>query len=89
MREIAAAQIADTIARLCIEAAHDLPEDIEGALRHARAVEPSPLGVIVLDQILENARVARAEMVPLSQDTGVTVVMLEIGQDAHVTGGYL
>jgi fumarate hydratase subunit alpha len=62
---------------------------VENALRSAREAEPSPLGVQVLDQILENAEVARTRMIPLCQDTGVTVVMLELGQDAHVTGGYL
>ena len=89
MREIDAADIRDTVARLCVEATHDLPEDVESALRSARASEPSPLGIVVLDQILENAQVARTQMVPLCQDTGVTVVMLEVGQDVHVTGGYL
>jgi fumarate hydratase subunit alpha len=89
MREITSADIAGTVARLCIEAAHDLPADVEGALRTARSGEPSPLGVIVLDQILENAEIARTQMAPLCQDTGVTVVMLEVGQDVHITGGYL
>lgn len=89
MREISSAAITGTVARLCIEAAHDLPADVEGALRSARAGEASPLGIIVLDQILENAEIARMQMVPLCQDTGVTVVMLEIGQDVHITGGYL
>jgi fumarate hydratase subunit alpha len=89
MREIGIATIADAVARLCIHATHDLPADVESALHAARAAERSPLGVIVLDQILENAEIARTEMVPLCQDTGVTVVMLEIGQDVHVVGGYL
>jgi fumarate hydratase subunit alpha len=89
MREIPTTAIIDAVARLCIEATHDLPADVETALHRARAAEPSPLGVIVLDQLLENAQVARTEMVPLCQDTGVTVVMLEVGQDVHVTGGYL
>lgn len=89
MREIEAAAITETVARLCIEAAHDLPADVENALRHARATEPSQLGVLVLDQILENAEVARAKRIPLCQDTGVTVVMLEVGQDAHIGGGAL
>jgi fumarate hydratase subunit alpha len=89
MREISSADIAGTVARLCVDAAHDLPADVEGALRTARAGEPSPLGVIVLDQILENAEIARTQLVPLCQDTGVTVVMLEVGQDVHITGGYL
>jgi fumarate hydratase subunit alpha len=89
MREIEAATITATVARLCIEATHDLPADVEDALKAARATEPSPLGMLVLDQIIENADVARRRMVPLCQDTGVTVVMLELGQDAHVVGGYL
>lgn len=89
MREISAEAITREVARLCIEATHHLPADVEGALRSARAGERSPLGVIILDQILENAEVARAQMVPLCQDTGVTVVMLEVGQEVHVGGGYL
>lgn len=88
-REVPSNSIEETVARLCVEATHHLPEDVESALRRARDSEPSPLGVIVLDQILENAEVARAEMAPLCQDTGVTVVMLEVGQDVHITGGYL
>jgi fumarate hydratase subunit alpha len=89
MREIEAGRIVETVARLCIEATHDLPADVESALAAARARERSPLGIVVLDQILENAEVARRELVPLCQDTGVTVVMLEVGQDVHVAGGYL
>jgi fumarate hydratase subunit alpha len=89
MREIGAGRIVKIVARLCIEATHNLPADVESALAAARAAERSPLGIIVLDQILENAEVARTEMVPLCQDTGVTVVMLEVGQDVHVAGGYL
>ena len=89
MRTIEASDVRDAVARLCVEATHDLPADVEAALAGARAAERSSLGIIVLDQILENARVARAEMVPLCQDTGVTVVMLEVGQDVHITGGYL
>jgi fumarate hydratase subunit alpha len=89
MREIWADDVIAAVARLCIEAAHDLPADVETALRAARAGERSPLGMIVLDQILENADVARAQSIPLCQDTGVTVVILEVGQEVHIAGGYL
>ena len=89
MREIAAAAITETVARLCVEAAHLLPEDVEAALVGARGREESLLGLQVIDTIIENAAYARANLVPLCQDTGVTVVMLEVGQDAHITGGYL
>lgn len=89
MRPIDATLVTDTIARLCIEAAHQLPDDVRAALERARMAEEAPLALQVLDTILENADVAQTRMIPLCQDTGVTVVMLEVGQDAHITGGYL
>lgn len=89
VREIQAATITETIARLAIEATHFLPGDVEGAIRDARQTERSPLGIQVIDEILENAEVARTRMLPLCQDTGTAVVHLEIGQDVHITGGYL
>ncbi|GIW12630.1 MAG: fumarate hydratase [Tepidiforma sp.] len=89
MREVPAELITDTVARLAIEATHFLPEDVEGAIRAARATERSPLAVQIIDEILENAQVARERMLPLCQDTGTAVVILEIGQDVHITGGYL
>lgn len=89
MREVSAAEISETVSRLAIEATHQLPADVEGALKAARETEKSPLGVQVLGEILENAEIARTRMLPLCQDTGTAVVHLEIGQDVHVTGGYL
>ena len=89
MREIHVDEIRTTVARLCQEAACLLPEDVVGALESAREREQSPVAVKVLDQILLNADLAREELLPLCQDTGTTVVFLDIGQDAHVTGGYV
>ncbi len=89
MREITADQITETVARLAIEATHYLPEDVEEAIRRARQTERNPLGVQIIDEILENAEIARSRMLPLCQDTGTAVVMVEIGQDVHITGGYL
>ena len=89
MREIEAAAITETVARLAIESTHFLPEDVEGAIREARETERSPLGVQIIDEILENAEIARQRMLPLCQDTGTAVVHVELGQNVHVTGGYL
>lgn len=89
LREIDVAQVTETVARLAIEAAHFLPEDVETAIRQAREKERSPLAVQILDEILENAEVARRRMLPLCQDTGTAVVYLEIGQDVHFVGGFL
>ncbi|MCC7087664.1 MAG: fumarate hydratase [Chloroflexi bacterium] len=89
MREINADQITETVARLAVEATHFLPEDVEGAIREARQKERNPLGVQIIDEILENAEIARTRMLPLCQDTGTAVVMVEVGQDVHITGAYL
>ncbi len=89
MREIEAGAITEAVAKLAVEATHFLPEDVEGAIRDARETERSPLGVQIIDEILENAEIARERMLPLCQDTGTAVVHVELGQDLHVTGGYL
>ncbi len=89
MREITVQEITDTVARLCMEANYYLPEDVLASLQAAREAEPSPVGKEVLDRILENAEIARREQMPLCQDTGLTVIFLEIGQEVHVVGGGL
>ena len=89
MRELHIDDIRETVKRLCIEATCLLPDDVVGALQTARKREESPVAIRVLDQILLNADLAREEMLPLCQDSGTTVVFLDIGQDVHVTGGDL
>jgi fumarate hydratase subunit alpha len=87
VKEILAVQITETVARLCIESNYYLGEDVLAALRSYREAEISPVGREVLDQILENAEIARSEQMPLCQDCGLTVVFLEIGQEIHVADG--
>jgi len=77
------------VKQACIEACRNLPEDVLEALRHAHQIEESPAGREVLEQLIENAEIARAEQMPICQDTGVTIVFVEIGQDAHIVGGDL
>jgi len=86
VREIDSATIADTVARLCQEAAYNLPDDVVQALRSALDREESPRARHVLEMLLENAEIARRARVPLCQDTGTSVIFLEIGQEVHVRG---
>src|SRR5215204_1226446 len=89
MREIHVDQVRDTLAELCIQATHVLPEDVREGLRKAEATERAPLGKQILIELIENFNIAEREMVPLCQDTGTTVVFIELGQDLHVVGGSL
>ena len=89
MKEIDAKEITKTVSRLCQEANFFLPEDMLAALKKAHETEESPTGRQALDQILENAKLARDEQIAMCQDCGATVVYLEVGQDVHITGGDL
>ncbi|MDI6893100.1 MAG: fumarate hydratase [Bacillota bacterium] len=89
MREIDVARVAEAVARLCEEASMDLGEDAFAALERALEQEESPVGKDVIGQLIENARLARKEWVPMCQDTGVAVVLVDVGQDVHVVGGSL
>jgi fumarate hydratase subunit alpha len=89
VREIPADQITQAVAELCIESNYYLGDDVLSALRAYRETEVSPVGREVLDQILENADIAQEQQMPLCQDCGLTVVFLELGQDAHIVGGSL
>jgi len=89
MREIQAGDIINAVARLFEHSCHYLPEDVVAALKEARKKEKSPVCRDVLDRILENAGIAGEEQIPLCQDTGAAVVMLELGQEVYITGGDL
>ncbi len=89
MRNIDAQEITKTVARLCQEANFFLPDDVLNALKQARKTEESPLGQQTLDQILDNAKLAKEEELAMCQDCGAAVVYLEVGQDVHITGGDL
>lgn len=87
MREIRCQDITREVARLCIEAACSLPDDVEQVLQQAADTEESELGTWALEKICQNAQTARERTVPLCQDTGLTVVFAEVGQDVHISGG--
>lgn len=89
MRTLNVNEITENVAAMCKEAAYYLPQDIYDALKEGRKTEESPVGCDVLDQIIKNAEIAKEEDRPLCQDTGMTIVFLEVGQDLHIEGGDL
>lgn len=89
MREIEASSVTQVVAQLCQQANFVLGDDVLSALKQAQQTEESPLAREVLSQLIENARIAREERLPLCQDCGTAVIFLEIGQEVHITGGNL
>ena len=55
MREIQVSEITKTVRQMCMDAAYHLPKDIYEGLKKGRETEESPVGCIVLDQIIKNA----------------------------------
>lgn len=89
MREIDVSKITEALRDMCIEANHELAPDMKKALADAVQTEKSPLGKQILGQLEENLQIAKADMIPICQDTGMAVVFLEVGQDVHLVGGDL
>lgn len=58
-------------------------------LDNAAQAECSPLGRQILAQLQENLQIAGEDMIPICQDTGMTVVFIEVGQEVHFEGGSL
>jgi len=89
MRTIPASLITQTIKALCLEANFDIGQAMMDALNKRTQTEKSPLGQVVLSQITENDRYAKLEKIAICQDTGMTVVFIQIGQAVIIEGGDL
>ena len=87
MRTIETEQMIRNIKEMCIEANHFLSADMERAMKCAAQTEEAPLGRQILGQLQDNLEIAGKDMIPICQDTGMTVVFLEIGQEVHFVGG--
>ena len=88
-RTITAHEVADAVYAAIPRLACVLPPDVLAGLEAAREAEGDPRGRIVLDQLVENARIAERDQVPLCQDTGTVWASLEIGPDVLVAGDVL
>jgi len=86
MKTLKAKLISDTVRRLCIEANYILPEDVRRCILTSRESEDWPVAQTMLDRIIENYVIAEKERMPICQDTGVTCVFVEVGQDVIVEG---
>jgi fumarate hydratase subunit alpha len=89
VRDIDVGVVRTAVERLLIDSNCRIPPDILDGLRLAHDRERSEAGRRTLAQLIQNYEVAAAEQLPVCQDSGVTVVMLEIGQDVHWVGGSL
>ncbi len=86
IRDISTQEIIKVVRNLCIDANYNLGDDVLLAFKEALEREDSGTAGEVLKELIENAKIARTEKVPMCQDCGLAVVFTEIGQDVHITG---
>lgn len=88
-REINLQEITKCVARLCITANQQLPQEVCTHLQNSLLTESYPPAQETLRLLCKNAEIARDQNLPICQDTGMAVVYAQIGQDVHLVGGAL
>ena len=86
IREISSEEITNVIAELCQKANYELTEDMTQKIKNGQANEESEIGKKIFDDFIKNLDIAKKELIPICQDTGMAVIFLKIGQDVHVFG---
>ncbi len=89
MNEVTYEEIVRNVQEMCQKANFDLGEDVYAAFQEALSTETSDTGKEILNQLVENADIATQDRVPMCQDTGTAVFIVELGQDCRIVGGNL
>jgi fumarate hydratase subunit alpha len=87
MRTVQFETIAEAVAHAVVDAGRALPHDVLAALDAAREQETAPLAKDILERLIDNARIAREEEMPLCQDCGLAVCFVRMGSEVRVAGG--
>ena len=86
MREIKGEAITQAVARLCMSANRNLPQDVRTCITQSQERESWEPARGILSKIVENYKIAEEDQLPICQDTGVACVFLEVGQEVHIQG---
>lgn len=79
----------ETAKKCLVRAGTTYRKDQFKAYQNAIAVETAENSRWVLEQIYENARIAKQEHLPLCDDTGIPHVLVQIGEDCELPRGWL
>jgi fumarate hydratase subunit alpha len=85
MRTVQFEKIVSEVEKLCIKSSHELPQDVLAALQTAAQKESNASAKKILNQLIENAKIAKDQQIPICQDTGLAVVFLQIGSQVSLS----
>jgi fumarate hydratase subunit alpha len=89
MREVSTSLIEDAVYQLALKAGVHLTPACHTALENAAKTEKGSAAKFGLETILQNAEIADKMEMPICQDTGMAVVIMEIGQEVYLSGKIL
>ena len=85
MREISVSRIEEAVCRMVQQINYAYPPQIETDMKRMAEEETHPIARSTLQFLLDNARIAKEEHIPICQDTGMAVIFMKIGQDVHAS----
>lgn len=89
MRVINTSIIENAIYEMALKAGVNLTDSCRNALIQAQKNESSEAAKFALETVLKNADVAVENSMPVCQDTGMSVVIIELGQEVFLAGKLL
>ena len=81
MKTINLSEVRDKVKDIVQEANFELQDDVLKVIKDMQAIEESPAGKAVFEQILENSDIAKKDKLGLCQDTGLAIFFVELGED--------
>jgi len=84
MKTISFTAVRDKVRDIVQEANFELQDDVIQVIKDMQKIEESDVGKAVLDQLLENAEIAKTDKLGLCQDTGLAVFFVDIGEDVQL-----
>lgn len=88
MRIIDAKTITDAVRQTFLDLSCKLADDVVTAMESAWQQEKSQRGKTILLQLLDNDRICRKTGDCVCQDTGMSILFVEVGQDVHIEGNF-
>lgn len=89
MKVIKVNEITEAVKEMCMKISMVLPPDVMSKLKEKYDEEKWNLAKETLNTIIQNAELAEREFVPMCQDTGMAIVMVKMGQNVKIEGGYI
>ncbi len=86
MKNIDTLLVEKKVTELLLLANYDIGDNFIDNLYKQSLNEDNDLPKLILNQIIENDKIANLEQIPMCQDTGMAVIFIEIGQDVHLIG---